>query len=548
MSSERLLFLIAFLSLLVATSAAQTLVIDPVTNRFLVNEPSRKPRLDVIIRSFSDTEKKTIAAFAVIDTLTKPTSSPVKKGHHNVTLGRMAEQATLIVRDADQLDEGYYFKVDNKKLGWKDTNSVIASYQLGKVRCAAGPKIPFGRSAVKVSLHSADGQLVSELRITLIYPKPELFYIYVNPVVSSDDTTKLRGLFPFFVRNKPSYSAANMVPDSLSVDQTTLFFGFKRAWYDGQVQDTRIVYRVDASRPWIGTTSEVEPFIKLEQRTDNSTWLTNGRYELQFAYTTPGSDYGMYPLAVDHHWFNSFLYNSKILIWLIPMAMYGRPWLAALVLCLIVYFWFRARLRKSRNLARKANLELQAIQSQLNPHFVFNALSSLQGLINKQEIDRANTYLSGFSKLMRNTLHHSGKEMVSLATEIANMENYIQLEQLRFDFKYRIQVDPKIATLPVEVPALLIQPVVENAVKHGISGLGKEGILMLDFTATKSDILIAVQDNGSGYNPSTGSNGKGLELTRERIKLLNKGGYTIEMKTFSDKAGTKVIFNLKKWI
>lgn len=199
-------------------------------------------------------------------------------------------------------------------------------------------------------------------------------------------------------------------------------------------------------------------------------------------------------------------------------------------------------------MARKANLELQAIQSQLNPHFVFNALGSLQGLINKHDIDRANTYLSGFSKLMRNTLHHSGTEMVPLTTEIANMENYIKLEQLRFDFNYQIRIDPQIANLQVEVPTLLIQPVVENAVKHGISRLGTNGILTLDFATTKSDIIITVQDNGSGYDQSVGTGGKGLTLTRERIKLLNKGGYTLDMKAFSDKTGTTVVFNLKKWI
>ncbi|MCF0069760.1 histidine kinase [Dyadobacter sp. CY261] len=547
MNRSILILLIAFLDLMGTATTAQTLIVDPTNNRFLINEPSRKPRLDIIVRSLSEAEKKEIATVAVMDTVTRPVSSQVREGYHHVRLGRMAEQTMLIVRDAEQLADGFFFKVDGKRVSRYEANSQIASYQLGKLRCAAGPTLPFGKNTVTVSLHTSSGQTLGELRITLVYPKPELFYIYVNTDVRLSDTTKLRRLFHFFVRNKPTYSAPNAVPDSLSIAEHTMFFGFKKAYYDGKIQDTRILYRVGTDKPWIGTVKEMEPFVELEQKTENWTWLPDGRYDLQFAYTRSSPDYGTYPFTVDHHWLNSLAYNSQLLMF-IPMAILVRPWLTALVLCLIVYFWFRARLRKSRNMARKANLELQAIQSQLNPHFVFNALGSLQGLINKHDIDRANTYLSGFSKLMRNTLHHSGTEMVPLTTEIANMENYIKLEQLRFDFKYQIRIDPQIANLQVEVPTLLIQPVVENAVKHGISRLGTNGILTLDFATTKSDIIITVQDNGSGYDQSVGTGGKGLTLTRERIKLLNKGGYTIDMKAFSDKTGTTVVFNLKKWI
>ncbi len=149
---------------------------------------------------------------------------------------------------------------------------------------------------------------------------------------------------------------------------------------------------------------------------------------------------------------------------------------------------------------------------------------------------------------MRNTLTQSEKDMVPLSVEISNIENYIKLEQLRFGFKYQIVVAPALSNLQTEVPPLLIQPIVENAIKHGISALGANGQLNVSFVKSGTDLVIEVKDNGSGFDIARKSSGKGLNLTSERIKLLNRQRRLISMQTESGGNGTRVTITLKQWL
>lgn len=530
---------------------AQTLVLNPQHNRFLMNEPGQKPRLDLIIRSFTDTEKRNLGPLIVMDTLTKPTVRLLRTGTHQVRLGRMAEQAFLVIRDPDELPQGYFFKVDNQMVGAAELSLQVVSYQVGKELCLAGPSLPFGKAEVTISLCESTGKTMSELRITFVYPKPELVYVSIQPEVDFrvSDTTEFRKFLPFFIRNKPTYSSGSAVPDRLCMGEQGLFFGFKKVYYDGKVQDSRVYYRAAVRDPWRGTSKEKTPFIELAQNMENWNWLTDGSHELQFSYTREHPNVGTYPFTVNHHWYSSLGYHTYLTLMtlrLVTLSLFRIPWLAALLLCLILYFWFKSRLRKTKDVARKTNLELQSIQAQLNPHFVFNALGSLQGLINTQDLDRANTYLSGFSKLLRSTLYQSSKELVPLSVEMETIENYLKLEQLRFGFVYERVVDPRLQNLDPEVPTLLIQPVIENAIKHGISGMRNQGRLRIDFAVGGSDLVITIQDNGKGYDTASVAPGKGLALTHERIKLLNKRGYRMNMQT--DSTGTRVTFTLKNWL
>ncbi|SDG23298.1 Histidine kinase [Dyadobacter soli] len=550
MKKRKYALMLFFLLVAITHLNAQTLVLDPAGSRFLIDEKTREPRLDLIVHSFTTHEKRDIPRYAVMDTVTKPTVSNVGPSVYHVTAGRMAERMTLVIRNPASLPADYVLKVDGEPVRTREDIPDIAYYQLNGEQCNAAALLPFRSDSTTVSLFDSNARLISQLLISWIYPKPELFYVDVRHHYAADirDTSGLRQFMHFFNRAPNTYSKPNAVPDSLSIAEAEPVFGFKRAYYDGKVRPSRISYRIGKKGQWIGTTSEITPHFLLEHVNGNWSWLVDGPYEIQYSYTANERNYGSYAFAIDHTWINSFAYNARTLLWLVGMVLMTKLWLTTILAGVIMYFYFRKRLRKARDQARKTNLELQSIQSQLNPHFVFNAMGSLQGLINKSEIDRANTYLTGFSRLLRNTLQNSGREMVPLDVEMTNIENYIQLEQLRFGFRYAIATDETVRQTQLEVPSLLIQPVVENAVKHGISGLGAAGMLEVTFKTEHEDLLISIRDNGHGFDTDRQTQGKGLALTHERIKLLNKQKYRIAMEVASGNEGTIVILTFKKWL
>lgn len=198
----------------------------------------------------------------------------------------------------------------------------------------------------------------------------------------------------------------------------------------------------------------------------------------------------------------------------------------------------------------KLQLELKTIYAQLNPHFVFNALSSIQGLINQQDIQGANNYLSDFARLMRESLTNSNKEEISLHEEIRGLETYLKLEQLRFGFAYQISLDDSIQRYDSSIPALLLQPLVENAVKHGVSTLGKDGRVDIHFDRNGDTMIVRIADNGKGFLSETPSTGFGLKVTRDRIKLMNElnRSQPIQLEiTPRSPLGTEIILRFNHW-
>ncbi len=236
----------------------------------------------------------------------------------------------------------------------------------------------------------------------------------------------------------------------------------------------------------------------------------------------------------------------------IQVAGWGSGVLLMLALVFSGYYIFNKRkLLKARQQKELTGLKLKSIQSQLNPHFMFNALSSIQNLMNKNDIEGANRYLGKFSGLTRKVLDSSDAEMISLEDELKILEDYIQMEQLRFGFMYEIKTGENINTTNIEVPAMLLQPFVENAVKHGVSALNKDGMIRILASRVQNDIILQVEDNGAGFiAESINGNSKGIKLVKERIALLNQsfGGETLELKINSGENGTTVILKLKNWV
>lgn len=180
--------------------------------------------------------------------------------------------------------------------------------------------------------------------------------------------------------------------------------------------------------------------------------------------------------------------------------------------------------RKERIRRQFLELELKAFRAQMNPHFTFNALSSIQNLINQKKDKEANEYLVNFARLLRLVLSSSDKKLVPLSEEIEQLELFLRLEQLRTPFEYTIEIGDKIDTETEEIPGMLIQPILENAVKHGIIP-NKGGLIKLSFSLTDKHILnVSVSDTGPGYKEPEDSSKKGfgLKAVQERLRLLNK--------------------------
>ena len=219
----------------------------------------------------------------------------------------------------------------------------------------------------------------------------------------------------------------------------------------------------------------------------------------------------------------------------------------------IYYRYNKAKLRRSEEQSERIGLQLQSIRSQLNPHFVFNALSSIQGLMNRNDMDRANRYLARFAELTRRVLNTSEQEMISLADEMSLLENYLEMEQLRFGFRFVLSSGVGIDVANTEIPGMLLQPFVENAVKHGIAGMGERGYVEVLASREGKDLLFSVQDNGKGFDAlaaETKENSFGVKLSRQQIALLNQryGENSLSVDIFSGDGGTKILVRLKDWV
>lgn len=209
------------------------------------------------------------------------------------------------------------------------------------------------------------------------------------------------------------------------------------------------------------------------------------------------------------------------------------------LLLLFLLGWILYQRKKLKEKAEQernyAELEMKALRSRMNPHFIFNSLASIQQFIYSQKPDEANDYLSRFSRLIRMIFDHSQEKNIPLADDIEGLKLYMELEQLRLDHKFDfvLRIEPGLDPAEIKIPPLIIQPFVENAIWHGISALEKKGTVEISIAmepSGKSDVLqCIVKDNGVGRHPekekrATGipeHRSKGMSITRERLKIFN---------------------------
>ena len=205
--------------------------------------------------------------------------------------------------------------------------------------------------------------------------------------------------------------------------------------------------------------------------------------------------------------------------------------------------------------------ELKALRLQMNPHFMFNSLNSIQYFLSNNESELAVKYLSKFAKLMRMILENSRRDTITLDEEIQSLTLYLEIEEIRFNSKFRYEIicDPDINIHSTEILPMIIQPFVENAILHGVTPKKENGVITVSFSKGVGEILVTIDDNGIGREEaerrkslkSGNHHSLGLKVTDERLGFMNmlrQANASIEVidKTDSESnkpEGTRVIIH-----
>lgn len=222
----------------------------------------------------------------------------------------------------------------------------------------------------------------------------------------------------------------------------------------------------------------------------------------------------------------------------------------------------KAELELTQTKQRQAEMEMRALRAQMNPHFIFNSLNSINKYILKNDHTNASRYLTRFAKLIRLILDNSNSKEVALSDELDALKLYIEMESLRFTskFSYEIIVAPDVSADTLQVPPLIMQPYVENAIWHGLLHKEQGGRLSVTIKKIKEDMLqCTIEDNGIGRKranelkskSATNNKSLGMKLTEERIVMLNQYASLhasisiIDLENERGEAtGTKVILNI----
>lgn len=310
----------------------------------------------------------------------------------------------------------------------------------------------------------------------------------------------------------------------LNYDQNSIQFSYLGLSQAKPAQDAFYRYRVLIDKepgPWLATNNR-------------TVWLSNlkpANYQLQVSAVNKNgvsSETIQFPFTVKPHFTGT--------LWFQVLAFA----LAALLIAYLVGLRFQRvrNFERNKQALRDAQMrtkqaELSMLRNQMNPHFIFNALTSVQKFILRKDVNKSIKYLSRFSKLMRNTLQYSSVNTITVAEEVAFVSNYLEIEKSRFPdlFDYQVEVKAGVDQNTTVLPALLLQPILENSVKHAFREMESGGMIhiVFDHDALQNRLVIEASDNGTGLEKAEQkANGLlrdhqsfGLNIVRERIQIMN---------------------------
>lgn len=297
----------------------------------------------------------------------------------------------------------------------------------------------------------------------------------------------------------------------------------------------------------------------------HSEWYNTGQPYVEYASLSPGT-YTFEVVAVDGN--NIPSAQPASYQFTIPSPFWQATWFRAIVVLLslalmgiLIAYLLKRSQRRNREKELLLAKEQVALSAQINPHFIFNSLNSIQHLIIQEDRQNAVLHMAQFSRLMRLSLDNYRKKWVPVKNEIELLELYLQLESLRFKdkFVYSLQIDKALLGSQLRIPAMLMQPFVENAVHHGINKLpGSNGLITVTLQQAGNGWVAIIEDNGIGREKAAQLRdtqkehlSAGMQITQERLQLLCKETNTPYLFNITDKTdaagnpcGTLVKFNM----
>lgn len=254
---------------------------------------------------------------------------------------------------------------------------------------------------------------------------------------------------------------------------------------------------------------------------------------------------------------------ASLQITIMPAFWQTKWFMAAVLLLLIAFIWWLIK-RRISNIRKQAALqhkisttEMMALRAQMNPHFIFNCINSIDALIQSNDKYNATVYLNKFARLIRNILDSSNQHVVPLQKDLDTLRLYIELEQLRNEHKFTAEIDVPEELLQddVKVPPLIIQPYVENAILHGLRNRpGNKGLLKISLSRNDDQLHYVIEDNGVGRNAAMTAIRRenvsyGMAMSRDRVKLFNKetdaSVQITDLEKNDQPAGTRIEVQLK---
>ncbi|MEL6670186.1 MAG: histidine kinase, partial [Bacteroidota bacterium] len=294
----------------------------------------------------------------------------------------------------------------------------------------------------------------------------------------------------------------------------------------------------------------------------NADWVELGN---EPTISLPNLAYGNYKLLVKATNSEGIWSEQAHTLYLrIRPPVYARWWFVGLIGLFVLALVDWLRRRRAKQLIEIANIKTSLERLILNPHVLFNGLAATKRLIGQGQSREAVSYLGRFTGYMRNLMQNSRRELIGLDDEIGLLEDYLKIEQLRMSeknrFRYEIIMPDGFDPFDYQVPVLLLQPFVENAVVHGVRGLGHDGLIRMNFEQLGPILHIRISDNGAGRASTQqksqaeahNHNGVATPTTRRRIKLMNQiarrqvASFAIEdlVNKAGDSRGTLVHFEL----
>lgn len=370
------------------------------------------------------------------------------------------------------------------------------------------------------------GKIVSSValfkdRFYLSCPDGIFYYPKIPNPINVSSSTLINSVWV----NSRTYNADTI---SLPYDENSLLINYASSFIN-MGNTYRFIYRIkELKNQWTETQNLQIPLLGLNP----------GKYTFEIASVNTQGEHGAIKtlnIYIQTPWFKQIWFISLIL----------------LTLGLSIAYYFKLY-KDKMNLGTKLTLmKLRVLRAQMNPHFVFNALSNIQQLINLNQLESAKQYIGTLSIIMRKSLDYSVKEFIRLDKELEYTESYLKIEKLRFSDKFDYIIH---SNLPAEemynyyVPPLLLQPIVENCIKHAFKSMQVKGLIEIGIERLEGKKLrYTVKDNGKGFDISKiRTNEFGLGIAEERVKLLykdmkNEASFKLES---SEKTGTTITIEL----